>query len=371
MSGPDLLAACEGAMFAGQVLPETKRMEGGMTAEASRDHATTPAGLGAALQRIVSGDLRLSVMIWGPPGVGKSSVVAQVAQANALDLVDLRLSQLAPTDLRGLPVARDGLAQWYPPEFLPREGRGVLFLDEINMAPPALQGIAQQLILDRRVGSYRVPDGWFVWAAGNRKEDRASVFDMPAPLANRFVHFAVTPDLDAFKAHAISAGIDERLVAFLSFRPALLHRPDAARPAWPSPRSWMMADRLLRAGLGIEPAVGAPVASEFDAFTAVYSNLPDLDAICAGRGPKQFPAEPSARYAISIGLSMRAKTPEATRNALGWMVAHASDEWVSLLLVDTIRLARSEGRIGPVAKALQADPALREKMAKLRDLVLQ
>lgn len=342
-----------------------------MKAETRIDHAATPAGLGASLQRIVSDDLRLSVMIWGPPGVGKSSVVAQVAQANAMELVDLRLSQLAPTDLRGLPVAMDGLARWYPPEFLPREGRGVLFLDEINMAPPALQGIAQQLILDRRVGSYRVPDGWFIWAAGNRKEDRASVFDMPAPLANRFVHFAVAPDLDSFKAHALAAGVDERIAAFLSFRPTLLHRPDAARPAWPSPRSWMMADRLLRAGIGIEPAVGDPAASEFAAFTAVYANLPDLDAICAGRGPKHFPAEPSARYAVAIGLSMRAKSPEALRNALGWLVAHASDEWTSLVLVDAVRLARSEGRIGPVAKALQAEPALREKMARLRDLILQ
>jgi MoxR-like ATPase len=368
---PDRLAACEGIAFAGEVLVASMRGEVGMRAEASRDNATTPAGLAAALQRIVSSDLRLSVMIWGPPGVGKSSVVAQVAQASALELVDLRLGQLAPTDLRGLPVARDGLAQWYPPEFLPRDGKGVLFLDELNMAPPALQGIAQQLILDRRVGSYRVPDGWFIWAAGNRKEDRASVFDMPAPLANRFVHFTVAPDLDAFKAHAIAAGIDERLVAFLSFRPSLLHRPDATRPAWPSPRSWMMADRLLHAGLGIEPAVGDPVAAEFAAFTAVYSSLPDLDAICAGRGPTQFPAEPSARYAIAIGLSILAKTPAALRNALGWLVAHSSDEWTSLVLVDAVRLARSEGRIGPVAKALQADPVLREKMAKLRDLILQ
>ncbi len=310
-------------------------------------------------------------MIWGPPGVGKSSVVSQVTGSSGLDLVDLRLSQLAPTDLRGLPVAREGVARWYPPEFLPQEGRGVLFLDEINMAPPALQGIAQQLILDRRVGSYRVPDGWFIWAAGNRKEDRASVFDMPAPLANRFVHFSVAPDLDSFKAHALTAGIDEKILAFLAFRPGLLHRPDETRPAWPSPRSWMMADRLLRAGLDVAPAVGAPVAAEFAAFTSVYSALPDLDAICAGHGPESFPAEPSARYAVAIGLTMRAKTPEGLRHALSWLIGHASDEWTSLVLVDAVRLARAEGRMGALAKVLQTEPALRDKLARLRDLVLQ
>ena len=101
-------------------------------------------------------------MIWGPPGIGKSSIVAQTAAAHRLRFSDVRLSQLAPTDLRGLPVAVKGISRWYPPEFFPRQGRGVLFLDEINLAPPTMQGMAQQLILDRRVGSYMVPDGWFI-----------------------------------------------------------------------------------------------------------------------------------------------------------------------------------------------------------------
>jgi MoxR-like ATPase len=125
----------------------------------------TPAELKNYLATLIDRDLKLSVMLWGPPGIGKSSIVAQLAAERGLELVDLRLGQLSPTDLRGLPVAKDGTAVWYPPEFLPRKGRGILFLDELNMAPPTLQGIAQQLILDRRVGSYSVPEGWFLWAA--------------------------------------------------------------------------------------------------------------------------------------------------------------------------------------------------------------
>jgi hypothetical protein len=147
-----------------------------------------PSQLTAYLQQLVAQNLPISTMIWGPPGIGKSSIVAQVAQEAEMQFIDLRLSQLAPTDLRGLPVplppAQDeatGTSTWYPPEFLPRQGKGILFLDELNMAPPAMQGVAQQLILDRRVGSYVVPDGWFLWAAGNRKEDRASVFEMGSP----------------------------------------------------------------------------------------------------------------------------------------------------------------------------------------------
>ena len=147
------------------------------------------------LNKIIETKIQSSIMIWGAPGIGKSSIISQVAKSNGLDLIDLRISQLAPTDLRGIPVPGENVAQWYPPEFLPKEGRGILFLDEINMAPPAVQGIAQQLILDRKVGSYRVPDGWFVWAAGNRKQDHAAVFDMPAPLANRFIHLEAITNL--------------------------------------------------------------------------------------------------------------------------------------------------------------------------------
>ena len=153
----------------------------------------TPTGLIDFLYTLAAKPLPLSVMIWGAPGIGKSSIVAQVAAAHGLPCIDLRLSQLAPADLRGLPVAdhEQGVARLLPPEFLPRSGSGILFLDEINLAPPALQVVAKQLVLDRRVGSYTLPEGWLVWAAGNRKEDRAAVFDMPAPLANRFLHLQV------------------------------------------------------------------------------------------------------------------------------------------------------------------------------------
>ena len=236
-----------------------------------------PVELESYLTHLIDGDVRLAVMLWGAPGVGKSSIVAQVAAAHDLEFIDVRLSQLAPTDLRGLPVAEDGVAKWFAPEFLPRCGRGVLFMDEINMAAPTMQGIAQQLILDRKVGSYTLPEGWFVWAAGNRREDRASVFEMPAPLANRFLHLEVNADFESFKRYAYRCKISERVIAFLSFRPNLLHALDTKNPAWPSPRSWEMASRLLSANLEISPAVGDGAAAEFAAFEKVYAALPDLE----------------------------------------------------------------------------------------------
>lgn len=330
----------------------------------------TPTELKAYLNQIVNNRLQISTMIWGSPGIGKSSIVAQVAQEHDIDFVDVRLSQLAPTDLRGLPVAEDGISKWYPPEFLPRAGKGILFLDEINMAPPAMQGVAQQLILDRRVGSYTVPEGWYVWAAGNRKEDRASVFDMPAPLANRFLHLQVEADFDSFKAYALEIGVHEQAIAFLSFRPNLLHKLDPQQPAWPSPRSWVMASRLHDAGLDITPAVGTGAAAEFTAFLTLYKTLPDLLLILAGKGDNiPFATEPSVRYAATIGLTVRAEDANQAYNAFNWLSSVATAEWVQLFAVDMFRLMRSKGQMGQLAKLIQKDPNLQKFLKDYQQLV--
>lgn len=324
----------------------------------------TPLRLHRYLDKLVSAEVRWSVMLWGPPGIGKSSVVAQVAEAHGLPLIDLRLSQLAPTDLRGLPVPEHGITRWAPPEFLPREGRGVLFLDEINLSPPAVQGVAQQLVLDRRVGSYTVPEGWFVWAAGNRKEDHAAVFDMPKPLSNRFLHLEVTPDLDAFRAHAVGRGLHERIIAFLSYRPTLLHRVDPQRAAWPSPRSWEMADALLRAELDLAPAVGEPAAGEFDAFCKVYASLPDIAAILRG-DDVPAPQENSSRYATTLALALRCDG-ESAPHAVRWVQRSYSAEWLQLFLHAAMEHLRAKGAMGALAAAVARDRELAGTYARLQ-----
>ncbi len=320
-----------------------------------------PSELQAYLDVLVEREIFLSTMIWGPPGIGKSSIVAQTAQRFQIGFIDVRLSQLAPTDLRGLPVPDDGIARWYPPEFLPQDGTGILFLDELNMAPPAMQGVAQQLILDRRVGSYAVPAGWFVWAAGNRKEDRAAVFDMPAPLANRFVHLEVAPEFDSFKAYALGAKVAEQVIAFLAFRPSLLHKLNPQHPAWPSPRSWEMASRLFQAGLDIAPVVGADAAAEFYAYTELYATLPDFDGIFSGDGADQaFPSDPGARFASTIGLTMRASSAEAAYAAFRWLAAQAPSEWVQLFVADVVRQLRAKGQFAAFAVYFKQDAQLQE-----------
>lgn len=342
----------------------------------------SPAELAAYLSGLVEHHLELSTMIWGPPGVGKSSIVAQTARKYGIGFIDVRLSQLAPTDLRGLPVPVElprqpvhagthigGVSKWYPPEFLPTSGEGILFLDELNMAPPTMQGMAQQLILDRKVGSYTLPPGWFVWAAGNRKEDRAAVFDMPAPLANRFIHLEVVPDFESFKQYAFTAGIHERILAFLAFRPVLLHQMDAKRPAWPSPRSWEMASRLLKAGLDVVPVVGEGAAAELEAFGKVYEVLPELGDILQGRLAPPFPEEPSQRYALTMGLALRAETAWEGLNAFRYLVDAAPPEWVQLFVADLFARL-SKGGPGEFALMVREDPRLREFMREYHALVL-
>ncbi|MFN3265524.1 MAG: AAA family ATPase [Deinococcales bacterium] len=328
----------------------------------------TPLELEDYLSRLIIAELKIAVMLWGAPGIGKSSIVRQVAHNHGLEFTDLRLSQLAPTDLRGLPVAEAGVAKWFPPEFLPTKGRGVLFLDELNMAAPTMQGIAQQLILDRAVGSYTLPDGWFVWAAGNRREDRASVFEMPAPLANRFIHLEVGVDLESFKRYALKHNLDERIIAFLVFRPNLLHAPDTVRPAWASPRSWEMASRLLGAKLSIAPAVGEGTEVEFQAFERIYANLPKIEAILGGDLSLEFPTEPSARYAVTIGLAARASNAMQVQNALSWLVQRAEVEWVHFFTQDAFTKMRDAGQLGELTLLLEREPRLQTFLKEILEL---
>lgn len=338
----------------------------------------TPTALKQYLQQLIKNQLQISTMIWGAPGIGKSSIVKQIADNTRLQFIDLRLSQLAPTDLRGLPVAipanpensKMGTSTWYPPEFLPTSGKGILFLDELNMAPPAMQGVAQQLILDRQVGAYQVPEGWYIWAAGNRKEDRASVFEMPSPLANRFLHLEVEADFDSFKAYALTQGFHEQIIAFLSYRPSLLHKLNPQHHTWPSPRSWEMASKLHSANLEIAPAVGRETATEFKAFVDLYRNIPDLTLILAGEGQKiNFPEEPSARYATTVGLTVRAETIEEAYNAFKWLTQKATTEWVNLFSVDLLNKMKEQGKLGALASLMQKEPKLRQFFQEYRDLI--
>lgn len=259
------------------------------------------------------------VMLWGPPGVGKSQLVAQVAQRHGAPMIDIRLSQMEPSDLRGIPFRAGDKVEWAVPAMLPdatRHGRrGILFLDEITSAPPSVSAAAYQLILDRRLGDYSVPEGWAIFAAGNRQGDRGVTYAMPAPLANRFSHFEFAAHLDDWVAWAYHQGIDERLIGFLRFKPELLFDFDPARPelAFPSPRSWEFAHRALkkfgdRGDLltgALSACVGQAAGIECAAYIESLDRLPDIDAIIAGQS-QEVPSDIDLQYAVAAALAGRA-----------------------------------------------------------------
>jgi MoxR-like ATPase len=259
------------------------------------------------------------VMLWGPPGVGKSQMVAQTAAKHSVPIIDIRLSQMEPSDLRGIPFRTNGHVEWAVPALLPdlqRHGpRGILFLDEINSAPPAVSAAAYQLILDRRLGEYEVPEGWAIFAAGNRQGDRGVTYSMPAPLANRFSHFDVETNLDDWVSWAYRSGIDERIIGFLRFRPELLFDFDPAHNpvAFPSPRSWEFAHRGLKKFADhaqllqgtLQACVGPAAGIELHAFVNSLEQMPDLDAIIAGEDAA-VPEEIDLQYAVAAALVGRA-----------------------------------------------------------------
>lgn len=268
------------------------------------------------------------VMLWGPPGVGKSQIIAAVAQRHGVPLIDIRLSQMEPSDLRGIPFKSGDTVEWAVPAMLPDADRqgpaGVLFLDEITSAAPSVSAAAYQLILDRRLGAYEVPQGWVIFAAGNRQGDRGVTYTMPAPLANRFSHFEVELNVDDWAEWAYARGIDDRIIAFIRFRPDLLFDFDPAHnpAAFPSPRSWEFAHRALQKfevhpellSGSLQACVGPAAGIELNAFITHLDQMPDLDAIVRG-DPVPPPQEIDLQYAVAaalVGRAIRARgTPEA------------------------------------------------------------
>lgn len=306
----------------------------------------TPAHIVSALYTLLS--IKQPVFIWGPPGVGKSQIVAQVARQQGLALRDIRAVLLDPVDLRGLPrITDEGNAVWCSPGFLPQQGtdpeEGILFLDELNAAPPLVQAACYQLILDRCIGEYRLPDGWSIIAAGNREKDKAVTHRMPSALANRMVHLEFEVSLDDWLAWAQCSGIRPEVSSFLRFRPKLLHDfdPLAASKAFASPRSWEFVSRILDAQPHgdveyelFKGTVGVASAAEFMGFLAVWRELPTVEDILGNPETALVPEEPAALYALCEALALKANA-----EIIGGLVRYAERlpaEFGVLLMRDAV-----------------------------------
>jgi hypothetical protein len=260
------------------------------------------------------------VVLWGPPGIGKSDVVQQIADDLGGVLIDVRLSQCEPTDIRGIPFYNKDLGKmdWAPPVELPDEEFAsqypavILFLDEINGAAPAVQAAAYQLILNRRIGKYVLPKNVSIVAAGNRDSDKGVTYRMPMPLANRFIHLEMRPDFTSWQQWAVNKGIHKDVVGYLSFAKQDLYDFDArsSSRSFATPRSWSFVSDLLKdedidtdtlfnlvAG-----TVGEGLATKFAAHRKVAGKMPEPSDILSGKVKDLAVKEVSAMYSLTISM---------------------------------------------------------------------
>jgi hypothetical protein len=267
-------------------------------------------------------DTQQPAFLWGSPGIGKSAIVKQVASEKKLPVRDVRAALLDPVDLRGIPVVRDGKTTWTAPEFLPTEGAGLLFLDELNAAPPLVQAACYQLVLDRALGEYTLPDGWTVIAAGNLESDRAVTSRMSTALSSRFLHLELDIHLDDWSKWAFSHEIRPEIVAFVRFRPELLHKfdPRSGEKSFPCPRTWEFTSKILNGSPAreieyemLKGIVGEAAAAEFTGFLRIFRDLPSPDAILLNPEQADVPTDPATLYALCGALARKASDNTADR----------------------------------------------------------
>ena len=264
------------------------------------------------------------LFVWGPPGIGKSDIVHQIGDTMEALVIDIRLSLWEPTDIKGIPyyAANDNTMKWAPPTELPDAKTAkkhkyiILFLDEMNSAAPAVQAAAYQLILNRKVGSYVLPDNVLIVAAGNRDADKGVVYRMPAPLANRFVHLEMKVDFDDWFQWATENKIHTDVVGYLTFAKKDLYDFDPKSPSrsFATPRSWSFVSELLEDDDDentttdlVSGAVGEGLAVKFMAHRKMASQLPDPSDILSGKEKELKTKEISAMYSLTVSLCYELK----------------------------------------------------------------
>ena len=270
------------------------------------------------------------IFIWGAPGIGKSELVEQIVNSGEIGnatMIDMRLALLEPTDLRGYPFRNpeNNLMEWSPPsdlpsmEFASEFDTVVLFLDELNSAPPSVQAAAYQLVLNRKVGQYVLPDNVRIVAAGNRETDRGVTFRMPAPLANRFRHINMDVNFDDWQQWAVNNNVHPDVVGYLTYSKGDLFDFDAksSSQAFATPRSWTFVSEMLGADgfdtasnfeqkAEIAGAIGEGMAIKFVEHRKVAQHLPNPDQVLDGKVKKldnKVSSEISAKYSLVVGLA--------------------------------------------------------------------
>jgi hypothetical protein len=291
------------------------------------------------------------LFLWGPPGIGKSELVEGITDELGGLMIDLRLGQMEPTDIRGIPFYNkdSGKMEWAPPVELPDEETAsqypivVLFLDELNSAAPSVQSAAYQLILNRRIGKYALPKNVVMVAAGNRESDKGVTYRMPTPLANRFIHQEMKVDFASYQTWAVLNGIHKDVVGYLSFAKQDLYDFDAksASRAFATPRSWTFVSQLLDDEDSdddtltnlVAGTVGEGLAVKFMAHRKVAGRMPKPEDILSGKVKDLNVKEVSAMYSLVISMCYELK--DAVENKVDQKKFHEmADNFLSYMMAN-------------------------------------
>ena len=305
-----------------------------------------------------------SVMLWGPPGVGKSQAIKELAKELELNtkkkvkVTDVRLILFNPIDLRGIPTSNEDktLAVWLRPQIFQMDESSdvvnILFLDEISAAPQSVQAAAYQITLDRRIGEHMLPNNCIVIAAGNRTTDKSVAYAMPKALANRLLHLEIEPNVEAWNKWAISHGINEKVLGFLKFKPDYLIETDVKTStlAYNTPRTWEMVSNLLNNLTGkfdtiyplVAGLVGKGVALEFKSWISVYDCLPNIENIFDGK-ETTIPKKGDVLYALISSMVVYARKYKDNVTKLENSIEYAMKlppEYSTILLRDYIAIEK-------------------------------
>ena len=304
------------------------------------------ASLESAVQRHLV--TQIPMCVWSPPGCGKTEHIKQIIESAGFIFLDWRLAQMDQCDVRGIPYILDGRTYYAPPADLPAIGCAptVLFLDELMQAHPSVVAVAGQVINERRIGGYTLPDNVVVMAATNRPFDRAAANRMPGHTAGRFLHYELVVRPTDWCDWAVANNVDDRVVAYLRFRPDQCYKydPKASTPAYPSLRTWTRLATMID-GLGNDnpmlstyarAAIGDATGGEFAAFITALERLPDIDAIIADPDAHDDPVEPDLRFAVSAALARRCDE-DNVENVWQYMLK-LDDEYQCLWAKDVIAI---------------------------------
>ncbi len=322
----------------------------------------------------------ISVLLLGPPGVGKSSLAAELSRVMKLELIDIRLAQKDPAELGGVyfPNRETQTLELFPPAWVKRACSEpcLVFLDEFNAAVTKLhQAAAYQIVLERRIGEFQFHPGTVILAAGNREEDNAILTPLSSALCNRFAHFEMRPDTEAWLEWASAHGIDENIMAFIrTYGDEVLFDVSEEAHSFPTPRSWAMASRVMATAHPgdlkriVAACIGVPMADRFCSYMEIYRKV-DAAGIIEGKKQIDFikNAEPSFVYAAifaTAGYLATVKIPDQyLENIVRFIVSPGVMPEYQILFLRQLRHRKAE-----LFDRLKALPSFRKLAADLVDL---